>query len=80
MYGYANTLLYECYMRHGQHLTAMDHSTNHWMTSNYVPGMLRCYPGFQTQELELYTSSVVEWPKYDDTYIDMLSDYFISVE
>ena len=49
----------------------MDHPTYHIMTSNYTPDMLRCYPGFWNEELELWTSSVVQWSKDDDTEMDM---------
>ena len=73
MYGYAILLFYEYYMRHGPRLTCVDHPTDPCMTSNYTPDMLKCYLSFQTQELEQCTSSVVEWSKDGNTYMDMLS-------
>ena len=37
-------LFYECYMMHGQHLTGVNHPTDHSMIFNYTPDMLRYYP------------------------------------
>ena len=59
MYGYYIPLFYEYYIRYGACLTGVDYHTDHSIISNYAPDMLSCYPGFQNQELEPCTSSVV---------------------
>ena len=79
MYGYAITLLYECYMRNGTYLTKVNHPIDHSMTSNYTPDIFSCYPGYRTQELELCTPPVMHWSKDDDSCIDMLSHCFFSI-
>ena len=78
-YGFGISLFHDCYMSHELHLTGVDHSIDHSMTSNYTLDMLSCYPGFLTQELEQCTSSVVQWSKDDDACMYMLSRYFMSV-
>ena len=46
IYGYVMQLFHECYMRHGPHLTGVNHPTYHGMTSSYSPDILNCYPGY----------------------------------
>jgi len=79
MYGYAIPLFYECYMRHGPRLIGVNQSTDHSMTSNYTLGMLACYPGFWTHELESCTSVVGWWFTDDGTRMDVISHYFMSI-
>ena len=57
----------------------MDHPTDHIMTSNYTTDMLSCYTGFRNQELEPWTSSVVQWSKDDDICMYMLSNCSMSI-
>ena len=66
-------------MRHGSHMTRVKHLTDHSMTSKYTPDMSSCYPGFQKEEPDQYTSSVIWWSKEDDTVMNMLSLCFMSV-
>ena len=43
MFGYAIPLCYDYYMRHGPHLTGVDYTIDHNITSNYTPDMLSYY-------------------------------------
>ena len=65
MYWYAIPLFYQCCMRHGQRLPGVNHLTYHIITSNYVPDMITCYPGYRNEELEPFNSIsgivVQEW-------------------
>ena len=51
--------LYECYTRNKTCLTGVDHPTDHYMTPNYFPDMLKYYPGYWNKELDPWPSSVV---------------------
>jgi hypothetical protein len=50
---YATPMFYECYMRHGPHLTVVNHPTDYEMISTYTPNMLSSYPDSRTQNIEL---------------------------
>ena len=52
-YGYATSLIYESYIRHGSYLTGVDRHTDHSMTSINTPVMISCYPGVPNNELKL---------------------------
>ena len=59
MSGYDIPLFHECHVRHVPHMTWVDHSTYHWMASNYTLDMLSCHPSSRTHELEPWSSAVV---------------------
>ena len=65
-------------MRHRPSLTGVDHPTYRFMTSNYTPDMLSCYPEYWNEELELWSPSIMEWSKDNYLDIDMLSHCFMS--
>ena len=61
MYEYALSLSYECYLKYILCLPGVDcHTdTDHNITSNYIPSMLICYPGYWNQEQNLVWSVVM---------------------
>jgi len=81
MYGYTIPLLYACYLRHGSHMTGVNHSKDHSMTSNYTKDMLSSYTArFQKQRsriMYLISDIVVQGCWY--MYMDMLFHWFMSV-
>ena len=45
-YEYAIPLFYECYMRHGPHLTGVNHPADHIMIFNCTPYLFSYYPSY----------------------------------
>ena len=56
MYVYGILLVYVCHIRHEVYLTGVNHPTDHRMITDYNPGMVKYYPGFQEQGLAPCTS------------------------